>query len=185
MGRAQAMYILPALVGLAAAVTGCSDVDAGVVEINWRWVDRDGDPIYPAGQFNPGRGSCDIRARTGAGSTRVDLRLELTICEEACADECDEDCQVIPPERFACDAARATLNGVPASSEPYLFLVSAVIDGPGDACVAPPPSCIAVPGPRARTVQRGLVVDLQVYQLAVDLDLGGDAALDMAACGCE
>ncbi|MBC8069678.1 MAG: hypothetical protein IAG13_15180 [Deltaproteobacteria bacterium] len=180
MGRTQANFVRMALAGLAFA--GCSDVDAGVVEISWRWVDRDGDPIFPAGQFTPVRGSCGIDAR-GAGD--VDLQLELAICEESCAADCDESCEVVPPERFGCDAARATLNSVPASEEPYLFMVRAVIDGLSRPCVSPPPSCIAVPGPRARTVHRGLVTDLQVYQLAVDLDLDGDAALDVGACGCE
>ena len=183
MPRVQAIALLAALPGLALA--GCSGVDAGVVELNWRWVDRDGDPIFPAGQFSPGQGSCDVRARSSDGATRVDLRVELSICEESCADACDAECEVTPAERFDCDAARATLNSVPAAEEPYLFIVRAVIDGTGEPCVAPPPGCIAVPGPRARTVQRGLVTDLQVYQLAVDLDLDGDSSLDMAACGCE
>lgn len=185
MARVQAKLVLPLLAGLATAISGCSDVDAGVVELNWRWVDRDGDPIYPAGQFAPGDGTCGVRARGSGGSERVDLRVELAICEESCAASCDADCEVLAPQRFGCDTARATLRDVPASEDPYLFIVRAVIDAPAGPCVSPPPSCIAVPGPRARTVQRGLVTDLQVYQLAVDLDLGGDSALDVAACGCE
>jgi hypothetical protein len=177
-----------AKVAFALAVAGlgaCTDIDSGVVELNWAFVDRDGDPIFPAGQFSFGElDACDLPGRSGGRRVDVDFEIQLNICEASCDGSCDGDCRVMPSERPGCDAARATLTEVPASADPYLFFVRAVIVAPSGECVDPPPDCIAVPGPRERTVQRGLVTDLQVLQLAVDIDKDGDDALDLEACGC-
>ncbi|MBK6922247.1 MAG: hypothetical protein IPH07_32955 [Deltaproteobacteria bacterium] len=163
----------------------CACQAGGVVELNWAFVDRDGDPIFPGGLFTPQlRDACDMPARRGTASAKIDLGVELAICDVDCAGDCEGDCRIAEPERFACDVARTTLNDVPASSQPYLFVLRAVITGAGDPCVAPPPSCIAVPGPRERSVAQGQVTDLQVFQIAVDIDRGGDDTLDLEACGC-
>lgn len=170
--------VLPALV-LCACQAG------GVVEINWAFVDRDGDPIFPGGLFTPQlHDACDMPAVRGTASAKVDLGVELDICDVDCDGDCEGDCRITDPHRFPCDVARSTLNDVPASSQPYLFVLRAVITGAGDACVAPPPSCIAVPGPRERKVEQGQVTDLQVFQIAVDIDRGGDDRLDLEECGC-
>jgi hypothetical protein len=186
---ARATNITAALRGVAVSAvvlgTGCADIDSGVVELNWAFVDRDGDPIFPAGQFSFGRlDSCELPARSGSGSARIDLEVQLDVCEASCGGDCEGDCRVMPAERPGCDAARTTLTDVPASEDPYLFFLRAVVVAPAGECIAPPPDCIAVPGPRERTVQRGLVTDLQVLQLAVDVDIDGDDALDLEACGC-
>jgi len=166
---------------LAALATGCT-VDSGVVELNWAFVDRDGDPIFPAGQFSLGRGdACDL---PGSAGVAVDLEIELDICDASCGGSCEGDCRIMPAARGYCDSARFTLTDVPASGDPYLFFLRAVVVTPTAECAAPPPDCIAVPGPRERTVSRGLVTDLQVLQLVVDVDLGTDDALDLEACGC-
>lgn len=164
------------------ASTACEA--GGVVELNWAYVDRDGDPIFPGGLFSPKlHDACDLAAHGGSAS-RVDLAVRLEICDSACDGDCAGDCAIVPPQRFGCDVARTTLSDVPASTDPYLFVLSAVILGAGDPCIAPPPSCIAVPGPRERTVEQGQVTDLQVFQIAVDIDLRGDDSLDLEACGC-
>jgi hypothetical protein len=171
---------------VAAACGGCT-VDSGVVEVNWAFVDRDGDPIFPAGQFSVGRGdACGLPGRRASTPVDIDLEVQLDICDPACAGDCEGDCRIVPAERPSCDQARKTLTDVPASSDPYLFFFRAVIVTPQGDCVAPPPDCIAVPGPRQRTVERGLVTDLQVWQLVVDVDTedANDDALDLEACGC-
>lgn len=174
-----------AAVALMAGLPACVDADAGVVELNWAFVDRDGGAIFPAGQFSVGRGdACDLPGRSGAAAVDVDLEIQLDICDAACDGQCDGACRIIDPVRPGCDSARTTLTDVPASEDPYLFFFRAVIVTPSRECVAPPPDCIAVPGPRERTVERGLVTDLQVLQLAVDMDTEGDDPLDLEACGC-
>lgn len=177
--RQRGAALLAALA--AAPVAGCT-VDSGVVELNWAFVDRDGDPIFPAGQFSVGRGdACDL---PGSGGVDLDLEIELDICDASCGGSCDGDCRITEPERGHCDSARATLRDVPASEDPYLFFLRAVIVTPASECTAVPSDCIAVPGPRERTVRRGLVTDLQVLQLVVDVDLDADEALDLEDCGC-
>ncbi len=169
---------------LAASLGACANVDSGVVELNWAFVDRDGDAIFPAGQFSAGRGdACDQPGRIGADEVSVDLEVQLDICDSDCAGSCDGDCQIVPPERAGCDAYRTTITDVPASARPYLFLLRAIVVTPTGDCVAPS-GCFAVPGPRERTVTRGLVTDLQVLQIVVDVDTEGDDVLDLEACGC-
>lgn len=183
---------LPGLLALAALAVGCAN-DTGAVELAWAFVDRDGDAIYPGGVFTSGdeRDSCDLPGLVGdpeAGDlVGFDLRVELEICDPGCAAGCDaEECLVVPRHVFPCTTARGNDPDVPASSEPYRFSVRAVLDAPGLAseCRDPAPGCLAVPAPRERVVTAGLVTDLQVYQIVVDVDRQGDAALDLEACGC-
>ncbi len=82
---------------------------------------------------------------------------------------------------------------IPASEEPLLFDLRAVLSYQGLSCVSPAPDCVAVPGPRERKVRPGRVTDLQVYQVVIDTDADGRPAggglsrelLDLDACGCD
>lgn len=192
MTRIVRRAALPGLLALAAAAVGCAD-DTGAVELAWAFVDRDGDAIYPGGVFTSGdeRDSCDLPGLVGDPAAPdlvgFDLRVELEICDPACAAGCDaEECLVVPRHVFPCTTARGNDPDVPASDETYRFSVRAVLDAPGFAseCRDPAPSCLAVPAPRERVVTAGLVTDLQVFQIVVDVDRQGDAALDLEACGC-
>ncbi len=110
------------------ASSACTDIDSGVVELNWAFVDRDGDAIFPAGQFSFGSlDACDLPARSGSSDARIDLEVQLDICSASCGGDCDGDCRVMPAERPGCDTARATLTEVPASDDPYLFFLRAVV----------------------------------------------------------
>jgi hypothetical protein len=174
--------------GLGVVTSGCGD-GTGVVELAWSFVDRDGASIYPAGALSVGaRGdSCDFAGRSGGGTVPVDVRLELQICDPACAGGCDDPgCWVVDPLRFPCDTSRASDPDVPSSDDPYRFTFRAVLDSPEAelACVGPEPTCVAVPGARERTVKEGLVTDLQVIQIVVDVELGIDESIDLEACGC-
>jgi hypothetical protein len=169
LARRAALFGLWALV---APTGGCAD-DAGVVELAWVFVDRDGDAIYPGGVFTSGdeRDSCDLPGLVGEAEAPelvgFDLRVELEICDPGCAAGCEaEECLVVPRHVFPCTTARGNDPDVPASTEPYRFSVR------------------AVPAPRERVVTAGLVTDLQVFQIVVDVDRQGDAALDLEACGC-
>jgi hypothetical protein len=187
MSRARELSVLSALCSFLGAwgAFGCSLEDTGVVEVNWAVVDRDGDPIYPAGQFMASGDTCDMPALSAGKRVQYDLEVELEICDPMCKAGCDDpDCLVMPPSRYSCTIARATERDVPASSDPYLFTVRAIIAAPGGDCVDPLPTCIATPGPRQRTVYRGLVTDLQVFQIAVNVDTDQNEALDLEACGC-
>jgi hypothetical protein len=174
----------PTLAALLCS-TACGDVDTGVVELNWAFVDRDGDAIFPAGLIGR-RDSCGLAGRNGTQSAPVDLTLQLDICDPACEGECTDECKIVPSTRASCVDARRTLDDVPASEDPYLFFFHAVIETDEATCIDPPASCIATPGPRERTVERGLVTDLQVIQIVVDIELGTSNAdaLDLEACGC-
>jgi hypothetical protein len=171
------MWMLP--------TSACALEDTGVVEFNWAVVDRDGDAIFPAGQFMASGDTCDMPATLGGASVRYDLHVELEICDQECAGGCDDpDCLVVPTSRNSCTVARVTDRDVPASSDAYLFTMRAVISLPDGDCVDFVPPCIAVPGPRERPVHRGLVTDLQVFQVVVNSDVDADDPLDLEACGC-
>ncbi len=178
-----------AAASLLVALSACS-VDTGVVEWAWAFVDQDGDAIYPSGVFDLGRtSSCALPGRFDAELVRYDLAAELVICDPECAGGCDDpDCQVVAPLGFDCDRSRGSNPSVPSSDAPYQFTISPVITLPGGDECRDLGSCISAPGPRERTVHRGLVTDLQVFQLVVGMDQGGPAtgtgSLDLEACGC-
>lgn len=184
----QAAGVAPLLLGLLLGSLGCSGVDTGVVELAWEFVDRNGDKIYPGGLFETvGGDACDLPGRVGGQSVTYDLGILLEICDTTCADGCgDPDCLVQPPLQFSCTTYRGSDPSVPSSEDPYRFTARAVLelDQLGRECLEPIPTCVAVPGPRERVVDPGLVTDLQVFQIALDVDLGDDAVLDLEACGC-
>lgn len=166
---------------------GCVERDAGVVELAWTFVDRNGDPIYPGGVFSidAQRDSCDLPGTTAMGPVPYDLHVVVEICDMSCAAGCDDpDCLVIDPLVFPCDTSRGSEREVPASDDPYRFTVRATVNSNlSPHCTAPKPTCIAVPGPRERSVVAGLVTDLQVYQISVDVK-DDRAPLDLEDCGC-
>jgi hypothetical protein len=163
----------------------CSLEDTGVVELNWSVVDRDGEAIFPAGQFMASGDTCDLPGRRGGATVKYDLEVELAICDASCAAGCGADeCQIVEPTRYPCSVARGTDRDVPASEDPYLFTVRAVVATPDGDCSDLVPPCIATPGPRERAVHRGLVTDLQVFQIIVNADIDADEPLDLEACGC-
>ena len=180
--------LVAALVGLAASagLAACAPPNTGVVELAWVFVDCNGDPIFPGGVFSLDvpRDSCDLPGRTPDGTVRYDLHVELEMCDATCEAGCqDPECLVMPATRFECDSSRGADREVPASEDPYQFTLRAVIEAPSGECTDPDPSCISVPGPRERLVTEGLVTDLQVYQIAVDVR-SDSSPLDLEACGC-
>ncbi len=180
---------LPASLALTAAlVGGCGDA-TGSVELAWVFVDRDGDPIFPGGVFSVDdeRDTCDLPGTFAGQAVNYDLRVELEICDTTCAAGCDaEECHVLPRRPFACNTARGNEPDVPASEDAYRFTLRAVLSAPTlDAeCSEAPSTCLAVPAPRERVLEAGRVLDLQVQQIAVDVDRTGGEALDLEGCGC-
>jgi hypothetical protein len=152
-------------------------------------VDREGDSIFPNSPFTIGReDSCDLPGQIGSESVTFNVNIQLEICEAECPDSCDSQaCRVIDPIRFSCQRSRGTDRDVPASTTPYRFEVRAIVSIPSRdvTCTDPAADCIAVPGPRERLVRAGLVTDLQVYQVVLDMQQGArDGALDLEECGC-
>ncbi|MCA9705762.1 MAG: hypothetical protein KDK70_07935 [Myxococcales bacterium] len=180
--RRRASLLLVA-VGL---LVGCGDA-TGAVELAWVFVDRGGDPIFPGGVFSVDdeHDSCELPGVVADQGVPYDLRVELEICDPACEAGCDaEECLVLPRRRFGCNTARGNEPEVPASDEPYRFTLRAVVGASSIDVDCPEPTCIAVPAPRERVVEAGRVTDLQVYQLAVDVDRNAGERLDLEACGC-
>ena len=168
------------------ALPACGD-GTGVVELSWIFTDRDGESLFPGGALTVGarRDSCDFVGRTSAGTQPVDLRMQLEICDPLCAGGCDDPaCLVVDPLRFPCTVSRGSNPNIPATDDPYRFTVRAVIESAEIECTDPEPTCIAVPGPRDRSVEDGLVTDLAVYQLVVNVQQGIDEEIDLEACGC-
>jgi len=179
-----------AALGGALALNGCGQ-EYGAVEVAWQFVDRDGTAIFPQGLFERNdRGACDRPGFTMPGQfTTYDLSVELEICDTTCPAGCeDPSCFVIDPLQFSCRTFRGAEQNIPASDDPYLFTLRPVIgvDASDTTCRNPAPSCLATPGPRERRVDEGLVVDLQVYQILVDIELAepDEDALDLEECGC-
>jgi len=179
--------LLPPLALLAViGAGGCGD-DTGAVELAWVFVDRDGDAIYPGGVFTADdeRDSCELPGIAAGRGVPYDLRVELEICDSSCPAGCDaEECLVVPRHMFPCTTARGNDPDVPASDDPYRFTVRAVLDASTLASPCRNPACLAVPAPRERVVTAGLVTDLQVYQIVVDVDRQGDPSLALEECGC-
>lgn len=189
-----------ALTGLSAATgtlgalaTGCTPTE-GYVEIAWALIDQGGTALYPDGALT---NTCDFVGLVDSGDGGVDmpgdpvetpatLRFELLVCDPECAGGCDDpECQVIDPRSFACNTARGSVT-VPSSGLDYRFEPRVIAELAGDpACTCTlSTECVQLPGPRDRKVEGGLVTDLQVYQIVLDLDDPTTATLDLRTC-CE
>ncbi|PCC74539.1 hypothetical protein SAMN02745121_06904 [Nannocystis exedens] len=162
-----------AILALSAA-TACVR-DKGEVELNWTVVDAAGRSIFPAGELGD---VCNLDADKFddlcgfIGSTTPDgprrpyrLRTQLRLCEPDCPQACtaDESCQ-IDVRTYGCKAARGFSIVDARADEPYDFEVALVAEFEDDGCVCElGPACALTPGPRTRTVEPGLLTDLQVY----------------------
>lgn len=174
------------------AITGpiACDRENGQVELNWTVVDRAGTQIAPFGVLGD---TCDFAGKLAAADTELtnyDLAVRLRLCDSECAGGCnDPTCEVVEDLRYGCGAARG-FSTVPARTDsPYDIEVDLVATPHNGACgCALTPPCALVPGPRRRTVEPGLVTDLQVYLLVLGLDNiresreDGRPRLDLDAC---
>jgi len=165
------------------------DREHGEIELNWTLVDRAGSQLAPFGALGD---TCNFSGKFAAADTEpssYDLELRLRLCDPDCAAGCDDlSCQV-EDFRYDCSAARG-FSIVPArTASPYDINVDLVAKPHSGACgCALIPPCALVPGPRRRTVEAGLVTDLQVYLLVLGLDNiqasleAGRPRLDLDAC---
>ncbi|MDC0718805.1 hypothetical protein [Nannocystis bainbridge] len=167
----------PAVGAILALVTIAACVrDKGEVELNWTVVDAAGRSIFPAGELDD-IDNCDADAarfgdlcgfigRVTADGPRkpYQLHAQLRLCEPDCPQACatDESCQV-DVLTYDCKAARGFSIVTAREQEPYDFEVGVVAQF-ADGCVCElGPACALTPGPRSRTVEPGLLTDLQVY----------------------
>jgi hypothetical protein len=163
--------VLVALAGLAA----CQG-DRGEVEIDWTLVDRAGTQVFPSGSLDD---TCSFYGLVpGAGDERVDysVHVEVRLCEPDCEAGCSDPACLHTRLDFDCTAARGYATVEARPDEPYEFdvrLVAAPADG-SCACDLTAP-CALVPGPRRRTVEPGLITDLQVYLMVLGVDAVGAA----------
>lgn len=182
----------PGLVGaIALALAGLSacDRDHGEIELNWALVDRAGTQIAPFGALGDTCNFTGKFAEADAQASIYDLELRLRLCDPDCAAGCDDPGCLIEDLRYDCSAARG-FSTVPARTDsPYDIHVDLVAQPRSGACgCALTPPCALVPGPRRRTVEAGLVTDLQVYLLVLGIDNindsleGGRPRLDLDAC---
>ena len=180
--------------GLGALLTSCTPTE-GYVEIAWALIDQGGTALYPDGTLT---NTCNFVGLVDSGvdsgvdmqgdpvETPVTLRFELLVCDPECDGGCDDpECQVVAPRSFACNTARGSVT-VPSSGLDYRFetRVIAELDGDPACACALSTECAQLPGPRDRKVRGGLVTDLQVYQIVLDLDDPTTASLDLRTC-CE
>ncbi|MCA9719938.1 MAG: hypothetical protein KC468_35045, partial [Myxococcales bacterium] len=178
---------------LALAAPLACVADEGVVELNWKFVDRELTAVYPG----DARDSCAFSGALEADGAVRDygLHIELEICDPECAAGCEsEECLVLQ-RRLPCDTARATTSVPMIEEREYQFStrIIAAVEGADledpQACVCTlQVECALTPGPRERLLRPGLVTDLQVYQVVLPtLTLPVDAdpiPLDLSTC-CE
>ncbi len=190
--RRRAVLLAASAIAVAlAGNTGCVR-DEGVVELNWKFVDRERTDIYPGERMN----SCAFLGQLGdAAEQEYGLHVELSICDPRCDGDCASGECVIQERRFPCKTARATTS-VPMIEEREYTFSTRILAAPSGADIEDPATCTCTlleecaltPGPRDRILRPGLVTDLQVYQfvlptlsLPVDLD---PIPLDLSSC-CE
>jgi hypothetical protein len=167
-------------VGLAISALSCGEPE-GLIELNWQFVD-----VSASDRVTP---TCHVNARDSNGSRDLALRVRLTVssAEEDCAEMALTDECIVAQEVFACDRERGTLDNVPASDEPYLLTVDVLADPDRDEpTFVPPPTCVATPGPRSRSIEAGRIADLGVYEIvvhALDLNGGFKGRYNLENCG--
>ena len=184
-GKASALWLL------LAATSACTS-DSAIVELDWNFVDHDGEPIFPGGSIINNRDTCALDGVGATGLTTYALIVSLVIEDTRCLADFEDmpmddpaACEVAR-ESFDCDRARGAVTGVPVSDAPYLMSVEVFADPAGDEePFLVDPTCIAVPGPRTRKVQSGRITDLAVYQLVahgIKLDDAEAGQLDLPGC---
>jgi hypothetical protein len=176
---------------VGVALVACIQ-DEGIVELNWAFVDRNQEPVYPGETLT----SCSFSGRLAAGedAREYGLHVELRVCDATCEAGCASSTCLVHEQRFSCQTARGTARVPAVAGNQYTFTtrVVAISDGEGEdsACYCTiRDECALVPGSRTREVRPGLVTDLQVYQLVLptlDVQNNKDTpiALDLAEC-CE
>ncbi len=176
------------------ALAACAE-PAGIVEIDWAFVDRNAAAIFPGGPILETPDTCALSGRDSQGTRDYALQVRLIAREEICGGESetgetgetsDESC-IVREAYFGCDRARGALTDVPPSDAPYIFELEVWATPAGESApgFAIDPACIAVPGPRTRRVEAGRITDLAVYQLvanAIDLDDPVSGGLDLVGC---
>ena len=183
LARALILGLILGLGGQAAC-----DREHGQIELNWTLVDRAGTTVAPFGVLAD---TCDFSGKLApdAEAASYDLELRLRLCDPDCAAGCDDPACQVEDLRFDCSAARGFATVAARIDSPYdivVDLMAAPRDGACRCSLTPP--CALVPGPRRRTVEAGLVTDLQVYLLVLGLDNiresieGGRPRLDLDAC---
>jgi len=151
------------------ALVACNHQE-GIVEINWAFVDQDGDKIIPS---RDAENSCGFAGNLAGKAENYQMQVELRVCEPGCEGGCENPaCYAVDPFRFDCHALRAS-SKLPASFDGYEFQVAVIAVPDNNAqeqceCELRSP-CIERPGPRIRTIEAGLITDLQVYQLVLAL----------------
>ncbi len=175
--RCRLLTWIPCLVLVA---WGC-DSPVGLVELNWQFVDASAsDQVQP---------TCELAATDTAGNTTVAIRMRLTVSryDDTCDDPPNQPECIVAQETFACDRERGTLDNVPATDDPYMMMVDALVDpAGGEGAFVPPSDCVATPAPRLRTVEGGRISDLAVYQVVIhafDQDGGSGGRYDLETCG--
>jgi len=175
-----------AILAMLASVTCVHD--EGEVEINWTIVDRGGAQVFPSGQLGD---TCEFMGTLPGTDTAAayGLQIQVRLCEPGCPGGCDDPACQLDLLRYDCSAARgfSVVKARPAA--PYDFQVDLIAtpDADGCSCTLSPP-CALAPGPRSRTVEPGLVTDLQVYLFVLGLDdivasaEAGRTRLDLASC---
>jgi len=162
--------------------------DEGEVEVNWTIVDRGGGQVFPSGYLGD---TCEFMGLLAGSDTPAPygLQVQVRLCEPGCADGCDDPACQIDRLRFDCSAARGFEVVKARPDAPYDFHVDLVATPTSGACSCTlTPPCALAPGPRSRTVEPGLVTDLQVYLFVLGLDdIGaadeaGRTRLDLATC---
>ena len=190
--RSRGIALGAFLLSASSQLPACS-ADTSIVELDWAFVDHDGEPIFPGGSIIQNRDTCSLEGRDVTGTKDYALNVHLVIEDVACLEEQETAAEPDPSlcevarETFDCDRARGAITGVPISDEPYLMRVEVWADPAGaeDEAFEVDTSCIAVPGPRTRKVEGGRITDLAVYQLvahAIELDDAASGQLDLPAC---
>lgn len=154
--------------------------DRGEVEIDWTLVDRAGTQVFPSGAVDD---TCSFFGLVpGSGDERVDyaLHVEVRLCEPDCEAGCGDPGCLHTRLAFDCTAARGYATVEARPDDPYQFDVHLVATPADGACACDLQSpCAVVPGPRRRTVEPGLITDLQVFLMVLGVDAVG-AAKDAA-----
>lgn len=136
----------------------------GIVEINWTFVDQVGDRVIPSSRAED---SCAFTGNFAGQRKDYRMEVELRACFPDCEGGCTNPvCYAVDPFRFDCQNLRAS-SKLPAEPSGYEFQVAVIaVPEEQEQCECElSPSCIAIPGPRTRAVEAGLISDLQVYQL--------------------